>query len=258
MGGDNPRLLELRRRVQADPASIAFAQVAEECRRTGEFEEAVGICRAGLTFHPDYLSARITLGRALTELGRYDEARTELQQVLDKAPDNLPANRAMAEVHQHRGEMSEALTFYKKALQLAHYDPELESAVERITNAVTPPPPPGPPQPLPAIEDLFDFDTLLAQLGGRTPPPAETPHEPAAVPVATAAPLSDPLAGVELPADDNDPLAMLERQLRQSEEQRPYEQPVNSEERQRAQRVLAELEDWLVAIVADRNHQASA
>ena len=54
-----------------------------------------------------------------------------------------------------------------------------------------------------------------------------------------------------------DPLAMIERQLRQSEE-RPYEQPVNSEERQRAQRVLAALEDWLVAIVADRNHQASA
>ena len=100
MGGDNPRLLELRRRVQADPASIAFAQLAEECRRTGEFEEAVAICRAGLTFHPDYLSARITLSRSLTELGRHDEARSELQQVLAKAPDNLPANRAMAETTQ--------------------------------------------------------------------------------------------------------------------------------------------------------------
>ena len=228
---------------------MAFAQLAEECRRAGEFDEAVGICRAGLPFHPDYLSARITLGRALTELGRHDEAKAELQLVLDKAPDNLAANRAMAEIHQQRGELSAALTFYKKALQLAHYDPDLESAVERITNAVSPPPPASA-EPTPAIEDLFDFDTLLEQLGGRTQPKPEPP-----IP---ATPVIDPLAGVELPADDSDPLAMLERQLRESEDQRPYEQPVNSEERQRAQRVLAELEDWLVAIVTDRNRQASA
>ena len=68
----------------------------------------------------------------------------------------------------------------------------------------------------------------------------------------------DPLAGVELPPDASDPLAMLERQLRESQDQRPYQQPVSSEERQRAQRVLGELEDWLVAIVADRDPQASA
>lgn len=237
---------------------MAFAQLAEECRRAGDFDEAVAICRAGLPSHPDYLSARVTLGRALTELGRYDEAQTELQLVLAKAPDNLAANRAMAEIHQQRGEMNEALAFYKKALQLAHYDPELESAVERITNAVAPPPPPAALEPTPTIEDLFDFDTLLAQLGGRTQPKPGEPQGDGVLPIIPAAPVVDPLAGVELPADDNDPLAMLERQLRQNEDQRPYEQPVNSDERQRAQRVLGELEDWLVAIASDRNRQASA
>jgi tetratricopeptide (TPR) repeat protein len=235
---------------------MAFAQLAEECRRAGDFDEAVGICRAGLPYHPDYLSARVTLGRALTELGRHDEASTELQLVLAKAPDNLAANRAIAEIHQQRGEMSQALAYYKKALQLAHYDPELEQAVERITNAVTPPAPAMPETAPVSIEDLFDFDTLLEQLGGRTQP---KPGEPTsgALP-GGAAPLLDPLAGVGLPADAGDPLAMLERQLRESQDQRPYEQPVSSDERQRAQRVLAELEDWLVAIVADRERRASA
>ena len=238
---------------------MAFAQLAEECRRSGDFDEAVAICRAGLPFHPDYLSARITLGRALTELGRYDEARTELELVLAKAPDNLSANRALAEIHQQRGEMPQALACYKKALQLAHYDPELENAVERITNAVAPPPPPEASEPTPAIEDLFDFDTLLEQLGGRTQPkPGEPQPGAAALPAMPSMPVIDPLAGVELPADDNDPLAMLERQLRQSDDQRPYEQPVNSDERHGAQRVLAELEDWLVAIVSDRDRPASA
>ena len=107
---------------------MAFAQLAEECRRAGDTEEAVAICRAGLPFHPEYLTARVTLGRALGELGRLDEAQAELQWVLAKAPDNLAANRAMAEIHQQRGDLTSALPYYKKALALAHYDPELETA----------------------------------------------------------------------------------------------------------------------------------
>jgi len=99
-----PRIEELRRRVQKDPTSIAFAQLAEEYRRTGSFEEAITTCRAGLAHHPSYLSARVTLGRALMELHRYKDARTELEAVLDLAPDNLAAIRGLAEIHQHRGE----------------------------------------------------------------------------------------------------------------------------------------------------------
>lgn len=96
----NPRIEDLRRRVLKDPASIAFAQLAEEYRRAGDCEEAVRVCEAGLAQHPAYLSARITLGRALFELGRLDDARTEFLRVLDAAPDNLVAVGNLAEIHQ--------------------------------------------------------------------------------------------------------------------------------------------------------------
>lgn len=99
---DNPRIDELRRRVQQDPASIAFAQLAEEYRRAGDHNEAVRVCRAGLEQHPSYLSARVTLGRALMEIGQYDEAQAQFEQVLLSAPDNLVALRSMAELHQRR------------------------------------------------------------------------------------------------------------------------------------------------------------
>ena len=101
---NNPRIDELRRRVQKDPASIAFAQLAEEFRRAGKYDEAVHICRTGLTRHPTYLSARVTLGRALIELEQYEEARAELEYVLQAAPENLAAIRGLAEIHQRRGE----------------------------------------------------------------------------------------------------------------------------------------------------------
>lgn len=258
MSANNPRVLELRRRVQADPASIAFAQLAEECRRSGDTDEAVAICRAGLAYHPDFLTARVTLGRALVELGRFDEAQTELTLVLAVAPDNLPANRAIAEMYQTRGRMAEALVHYKRALELAKYDPELEHQVERIEHVVSPPPPAAKVEATPtAIEDLFDFDTLLEQLGGRTQPKAESKAPAPAAPVIAAPSV---IEAVELREDPGDPFSVLERQLRDTGGQRPYEaiDVQADEERAREDRLLGELEAWLSAIVADRDHRRSA
>jgi predicted Zn-dependent protease len=86
-----------------DPASIAFAALAEEYRRAGRFDEAIATCVAGLKRHPSYLSARITLGRALIGAGRYDEAQQEMERTLRTAPENLAAISGLAEIHQHRG-----------------------------------------------------------------------------------------------------------------------------------------------------------
>ena len=104
----NSRIEELRRRVQLDPASIAFAALAEEYRRAGQFEDAIAACEAGLQRHPAYISARVTLGRSLLELGRFDEARHQLEHVLRTAPENLAAIRALAEIHDRVGDYSDA------------------------------------------------------------------------------------------------------------------------------------------------------
>lgn len=130
---DSPRIAELRRRVQADPASIAFGQLAEEYRRAGQYEEAVQCCRSGLEWHPGYLSARVTLGRALMELGSLDEAAREFDIVLQSAPDNLAAIRGLAEIHHRRGAMADALEYYRRALDLARFDPDLRETVQRIS-----------------------------------------------------------------------------------------------------------------------------
>jgi len=99
---DNARIEELRRRIQKDPASIAFAQLAEEHRRAGDHDEAVRVCRAGLVQHPAYVSARVTLGRSLVELGRIDEAESEFRLAIQASPDNVAAVRELAGIHQRR------------------------------------------------------------------------------------------------------------------------------------------------------------
>ena len=105
------RVDDLKRRVQLDPASIAFAALAEEYRRLGQFQEAIDTCKAGLQRHPSYISAHVTLGRALLEVGRYDEAREELEYVLRVAPENLAAIRGLAEIHHRRGDSGDSHEF---------------------------------------------------------------------------------------------------------------------------------------------------
>jgi tetratricopeptide (TPR) repeat protein len=140
---DNPRIEELRRRVLADPASIAFAALAEEYRRAGRFDEAIETCRTGLQRHPSYLSARVTLGRSLLEIQQYDEARTELEHVLKAAPENLAAIRALAEIHDRRGETPESLEQYRAALTAAPQEatPPAPSPIEWALPKAAPAPP---------------------------------------------------------------------------------------------------------------------
>ncbi len=231
------RIDELRRRVQNDPASIAFAQLAEEYRRSGQTDDAVRICREGLVRHPGYLSARVTLGRALLDLGELAEARGEFEFVVAEAPENLAAVRGLAEIFHRDGQMAEALTYYERALALARHDPEIEEIVQQLSRQIgmAASGPPGglsfeeahqellsaaervplapqsasPPPARNAAEGStapFDFDRLVAALGTPSAPPQLE-----AVVQGLAAPAIDLPDVVDLGPN---PFAALEAELR--------------------------------------------
>lgn len=188
---DTQRIDDLRRRVQKDPASIAFAQLAEECRRAGRYDEAVAVCQGGLTIHPGYLSARVTLGRALIELNDLDTALGELTTVLKSAPENLAAIRGVAEIHHRRGELGAALAHYRAALALARNDPDLQETVAELTRQVEPPAPP-------TAADGLSFEQMQAEfLKLAPPPPVPAPGIEVAEVAAMPAPTISEAAGEE-------------------------------------------------------------
>ena len=234
---------ELERRLEANPSSIAFAALAEEYRRAGQYEEAIRRCRIGLARHPAYLSAHVTLGRALIEVDQLDEAQRELEGVVAAAPENLAAIRGLAEIHQRRGDLQSALTHYRHALDLAQQDAALKHTVEEIERELEAEQQ-GAAAEAAAAPAPVDFDSLLASLGqpGASPPPfvekllsggmATLP------PVVHAAPMSDA-----------DPFAEIERTLR------AYETPrLDPSELQ----VLGELEGWLREIMVARQRRWSS
>jgi tetratricopeptide (TPR) repeat protein len=187
---DSSRIEDLRRRVQQDPASIAFAQLAEEYRRAGQLEESIAICRTGLAIHPGYLSARVTLGRALLELGQLEQAHHELQTVLSSSPDNLAATRGLAEVFHRRGALSDALMHYRRALSFARNDPDLEQTVADLVRKVGSARPRTHDAAAPwetRSADLLTLDQLAKELEERAAAPA-----PSIPPVAQTAPGKSP------------------------------------------------------------------
>jgi tetratricopeptide (TPR) repeat protein len=157
---ENPRIEELRRRVQLDPASIAFAALAEEFRRMGRHEEAIETCRAGLQRHPAYLSARVTLGRALIEVGDYDAAREELETVLRSAPENLAAIRGLAQIHERQGHSTE---------MDPHLAAMMNAEVERVAQAAAAKPPPPPVEPPPIVVEPIEPEPLFSEPLGAEP-----------------------------------------------------------------------------------------
>jgi tetratricopeptide (TPR) repeat protein len=186
---EQSRIEELRRRLQHDPTSIAFAQLAEALRREGQVQEAIETCRAGLVHHAGYVSAHVTLGRALIEAGELDAAEAELSAVLVTAPENLAAIRGLADICERRGQPDQALEHYRRALALAPNDTELEGTVSRLAADSQPPvhdpvrepePPPadlGPSfyQPVPEPEPPADETAASDEAAAQAPPPEASP-----------------------------------------------------------------------------------
>lgn len=126
---DNARTGELRRKLEKDPGSRLFAQLAEELRKEGKHDEAISVARKGLERNPNYPSARLTLARALLDSGRPAEARPELESIVKGSPDNIMASRLLGESLSELGEVEAALQQFEKTLRISPGD---KAVLERI------------------------------------------------------------------------------------------------------------------------------
>ena len=126
---DNARTGELRRKLEKDPGSRLFAQLAEELRKEGKHDEAISVARKGLEKNPNYPSARLTLARALLDSGRPSEARPELESIVKASPDNIMASRLLGDALAELGETTQALKQFERTLLISPAD---KAVMERM------------------------------------------------------------------------------------------------------------------------------
>jgi tetratricopeptide (TPR) repeat protein len=111
-------------RLERDPASLAFAQLADLYRKVGRTREAINLCRDGLVRYPHYTTARLILAKALLAEGELDPALAELTSILELSPKDLQSHRLAAEVHRRRGRLDAAVEHLETAARLDPGDRE--------------------------------------------------------------------------------------------------------------------------------------
>jgi len=131
-GTNSPIIYEYLKKYQDDPTSRIFAPLAEAYRRAGLLDEAIEIAREGLLVHPSFVGGRVALARALFDKKMYEEVVEELAPVARDVPDNLVAQRLLADSSLMLGRVTEALSYYKMLLFFAPNDTETAQLVQDL------------------------------------------------------------------------------------------------------------------------------
>ena len=132
MKNQDPIIYTYLKKYQEDPASRVFAPLAEAYRKAGMAEEAITIAREGLKVHPHFVGGKVALCRALFDCKLYDQVVETLSPVVLDTPDNLIAQRLLADACLMLGKMVEALNAYKMLLYFVPEDQELVKIVQEL------------------------------------------------------------------------------------------------------------------------------
>ena len=130
--GQPPYFREYLRRYKEDPKSRVFAPLAEAYRRMGKVDDAIAICLEGLEHHPEFTGGRVALAKCYLEKKRPEDAKAELEGIIDQVPENLLAQKLLGETYQALNDLESALHCYKMALLLAPADVALAQKVKKI------------------------------------------------------------------------------------------------------------------------------
>ena len=125
-------------RLARDPASLAFAQLADLYRKAGRTRDAVTLCRDGLVRYPHYTTARLILAKALVADGQFDTARVELDTIFEVSPKDIQCHRLAAEIQRRLGHIDEAVKHLEVAADLDPGDRE-SRALLSLLRATAPP-----------------------------------------------------------------------------------------------------------------------
>jgi tetratricopeptide (TPR) repeat protein len=111
-------------RLAKDPASLAFALLADLYRKAGRIDDAVAVARDGLGRHPHYTTARLILAKALMARQDFGGALAETEAILRLSPKDVQCHRLAAEAYRRLGRIDAAVTSLEAAANLDPGDRE--------------------------------------------------------------------------------------------------------------------------------------
>ena len=145
------RIEELQKKFDENPRRY-FAPLANECRKAGDLDAAIAICRAHLPQQPGHMSGHIVYGQALFEAGELAEARSVFETALGLDPENLIALRHMGDISARSGDIEGARQWYRRVLETDPRNEEIQQLLASLG---------GEPAATPDSEPARDLPTLM-------------------------------------------------------------------------------------------------
>jgi tetratricopeptide (TPR) repeat protein len=100
---DSIYIKRLKERLRQNHDSKVFLSLAEELRKQDRTDEAIAVLIDGIKRHPDFIAARLTLGRWYLFSNMLSEAQKEYSEVIKQSPDNIFARKGLDEVNKGLG-----------------------------------------------------------------------------------------------------------------------------------------------------------
>ncbi len=115
-----------------DPASMAYADLAEALRRRGLRDEALRVALHGLARHPQHADGHDRLARIYADMGDLERARLAWSKALEILPEHTGALRGLGFALFRQGHPVEAVAALEKALALDPADDAARRALETV------------------------------------------------------------------------------------------------------------------------------
>jgi len=117
---------------QENPRSRVFAPLAEAYRKSGLVDDAIEICKEGLSYHPNFTSGLVALARSYFDKKDYTATVNELEKAISNNPDNYLAQKILAESYFNLNDYQNALKTYKILIFLEPKNYEYQKKISEL------------------------------------------------------------------------------------------------------------------------------
>ena len=182
---------KLEARWAENPDGRYFAPLADAYRKAGRIDDAISVVTAGLTKHPDYLSAHIVLGRCHLEKKDDASARGAFERVLTLDSENIIALKSLAEIAERQGATDDARRWLQRLLTIDAMNTEAAEDLQRLGGPLPEEGAEAAPAPVAEAEDVrISFADVAPEAPAEPAPPAiaEETTQPMAVDEVMAVP----------------------------------------------------------------------
>jgi tetratricopeptide (TPR) repeat protein len=123
--------------LSEDPKSNTFSLLANVLYRQGKTDKAIGVLIRGLGYNKNNVTARFLLGKIYYERWMINQAKKEMEKVLQYSPQNLEAAKLLSQIYRSENKWDKALQTLSVAYSFHSSDENVVVEMKEIKKEIS-------------------------------------------------------------------------------------------------------------------------